>query len=288
MRRPRTTSVAGVALLPAVLLATMVAAQADARDRKPKPTPEPVPAASATGHVYALTAAAGSLTPDGNGAYTLLLEAPVDRMIRSADQPELEALDLPVATLAITFKTLFAGDAPDALLSYLPDGGDQAAPALMVLAIHDPVQDPDTGSLTFAADPVSVETEGADGSGTGAGPIEPGETVSFGPATLLIDGPPAYSMNVGPLEIIVTPAAGASRLGLTILGSQGMVMAYATLDPVAYMAAFAGYTPDGAKATGEFTASFSEDGAGGRLSGKVSVDGAEPASFDGPIARWAR
>ena len=181
-----------------------------------------------------------------------------------------------------TFGPLFGSGSANALVS-VGRADAVAAPARLALDLDTPVFDQDALVMTFPASVPAWSTEHP-----AALALEPDLVVDgpldLGPVSLVMSGTSARSAIVGPLEIVVAPAADGRSVGVVVLG-EGAALVSSRATPEAPYLAFAGMLSDGSSVSGEIEATFARGG--GRLTAKyINVDGPQLAVFDGLLATW--
>jgi hypothetical protein len=266
-------SATALALLLAVTTVTAAVA-------KPKASADQDPAARPVPLLVALSAANGSLGTGADGTTTFTLSGLDDVALRVSGG---EAIPMTLPAFSSTFGPLFGGESANALVS-VGSADPAAAPAKIALNLGTPVFDQDALVMTF---PVSVPAWST--THPAALPwAEPDLAVDgpldLGPVSLVMSGTSARSAIVGPLEILVVPAADGRSVGVVVLG-EGAALVSSRATPEAPYLAFYGMLSDGSTAEGEMEVGFTRDG--GRLTAKnIKVAGPQPAAFGGLLATW--
>jgi len=130
--------------------------------------------AESVSYLFVQEAEGGTLVEEASGDYTLTLHDVSESTVVFSDRPVRDAFTMTTADFVESFSVDFAGDPPNASLSFeLATGG---APSVAVLTIDHPIYNEDAGTLSYRVMDIGLSVEG------------PAELpASFGAASLFID-----------------------------------------------------------------------------------------------------
>ncbi len=116
------------------------------------------PGPSVASYLYTQSATEGSFEQDAAGATTLVLEGVSPLTIAFTDRPIRDAHDMRTVSFVNDFALLFAGDPPNAELSFESEDGSHGS---AILILSDPAYDESAGTLSYGAVPIPLD--GSDG-----------------------------------------------------------------------------------------------------------------------------
>lgn len=245
----------------------------------PAPSGPPADVPTASEQLFALAADSGTVSADAAGDLTLTLDAPDPQLIQYADRPGRSAAWMPLDTFVAAWPVLFAGDPPNAVLSWAPTSADHA-PGMLVLELGDPVLAADGGSLVLSA--IAAPVAGQDLLATDW----PDRSVplALGAPSLAIDGAAAFTYEVGPVTVVGTPGADSLDVVVTL---NGVRIGAATLTTSGSQAHITG-TQGGVSADVMLQAEIPHMLEVGLLVGVIDVTGdpSGPLDFSGPLGTW--
>lgn len=209
----------------------------------------------------------------------MTLSDPDARIVRYADRPGRAAEWMSLPTFVAAWPVLFAGDPPNAVLSWAPAAADRAA-GMLVLELGTPSLAADGSSLVLPAiaAPVSGEdllaTEWPDRSAA----------LALGAPMLAIDGATSFSQTVGPVTVVGTPGPDSLAVSVTL---DGTLIGSGTLTAAAPEMQVSG-TVGGVTANVTLQAEIPMALQVGLLIGIMDVTGdpSGPISFDGSLGTW--
>jgi hypothetical protein len=153
--------------------------------------------------LFAQGAEGGSLSANSDGSYTLALTGVDSHTLAFTDRPARAAKVVSTSSVINSWSTLFAGDAPNAVLVELnPTGAEDS----VVLTLGIPKM---TGNVVtypaviLADEEISQTLEGAIGAQRSAGPLQ------LGRASLFIDGANSLPTDEWPSGVLVAPYVDA-------------------------------------------------------------------------------
>jgi hypothetical protein len=231
--------------------------------------------------LVALSATNGSLGTGADGATSLTLTGLDDLALRVSGG---EAIPMTLPAFASTFDPLFGGGSVNGLLS-VGSADPAGAPARLAFGLDAPVFDQEALVMTFPASSAAWSFEHPAAINL---PVDPDLVVEpprdLGPVTLIMSGASVRSATVGPLEILVSPAADGRSVGVLAL-SEGATVISSRATPEAPYLSFFGMLSDGSTVEGVIEAAFARGG--GRLTATdIKVSGPQPTTFSGLLATW--
>jgi len=146
--------------------------------------------AESVSYLFVQEAESGTLVEEEGGDYTLTLQGVSVSTVVFSDRPVRDAFMMTTADFVESFGVDFAGDPPNASLSFeLTTGG---APSVAVFTIDHPILNEDAGTLSYRVKDIGLSRE--DSANLPA---------SFGPASLFIDAFSPTPIQMWTLDIIV-------------------------------------------------------------------------------------
>lgn len=269
-------------LLATAALALLVVASVGApMHAKSKAPAGQEPLAQAVPLLVVLSAAGGTLTADGNGTAELMLSGLDDVALRVSRG---DAIPMPLGTFALDFGPLFGGDPASAVLT-LGSDDPASAPTRVALQLGTPVLDQETLDATFPVSLPAWATTHPAALSWSEPDLPLDRALDLGPLSLTMSGSNTRSAIVGPLEIVVSPAADGRSVAVVVVGGGGAPIASAQMTPEAPYFAFSGSLSDGSTVEGAMEATFA--GGGGKIVVQgLEVKGAQPAEAKGLLATW--
>jgi len=164
--------------------------------------------AESVSYLYVQEAKSGTLVEEAGGNYTLNLHDVSESTVVFSDRPVRDAFTMTTAEFVESFSVDFAGDPPNASLSY--ELATAGAPSVTVFTIDHPIYSEDAGTLSYRVKDIGLTGEGSANL--------PG---SFGPASLFIDSlsPPFAITEPWTLGVVVQSAgAEVGALGNPVSG----------------------------------------------------------------------
>lgn len=165
--------------------------------------------AESVSYLYVQEAEGGTLVEEASGDYTLTLHDVSESTVVFSDRPVRDAFTMTTAEFVESFDVDFAGDPPNASLSFeLATGG---APSVAVFTIDHPIYNEDAGTLSYRVKDIGLSVED---------PVE--LPVSFGAASLFIDTfnftpiPDPWTLEVMLENMTITPGSQARLSGIVI------------------------------------------------------------------------
>jgi len=130
--------------------------------------------AESVSYLFVQEAESGTLVEEESGDYTLTLHDVSESTVVFSDRPVRDAFTMTTAEFVESFNVAFAGDPPNAALSF--ELATAGAPSVAVFTIDHPVYNEDAGTLSYRVMDIGLSVEG------------PAELpASFGAASLFID-----------------------------------------------------------------------------------------------------
>jgi uncharacterized protein YjbI with pentapeptide repeats len=196
------------------------------------------PRPAAPSYLFSVPSAAGSLQGTSNQHLTLHLTAARDYLTRFTDRPLRQASVVANVDFARRFKRYFATAAPNAVLTYTPNGAH--IPVSIVFTIGQPRWSARRSTWTFPATRIRKQTDNLPGTSVDIKPPRVANPRHFGHATLLIDGSdycvlrPAAQCpgadlqhrNIPGINLMDADLSRANLVGATLSGAN---LAYANL-----------------------------------------------------------
>jgi len=148
--------------------------------------------AESVSYLFVQEAEGGTLVEEEGGDYTLTLQDVSESTVVFSDRPVRDAFTMTTAEFVESFSVDFAGDPPNASLSFeLATGG---APSVAVFTIDHPIYNEGAGTLSYRVKDIGLSRE--DSANLPA---------SFGPASLFIDSlsPPLGILQMWTLAVTV-------------------------------------------------------------------------------------
>lgn len=260
----------------AVALPLSVALPAGAASPAPGVPAEDTPVASE--QLFALGAAGGTLEADASGTIRLTLDGPGPRLIQYADRPGRTAEWLSLDSFVAAWPALFAGDPPNAALSWAPAMPDHV-PGMLVVELGEPILAADPATLGF---PVIVAPVGGEDLLATDWP-DRSTPLRLDSPSLAIDGAASSVYTMGSLTVVAMPGDQAVAVSATL---HGVSIGSATLTLDQAMAQLSGSVAgDTADVTLDAEIPFAMQT--GLLFGEIQlVEGGDTQTFNGVIATW--